>query len=671
MNSPWSIGKRLKAAFIASAAVTLLLGIAAYHGIRSEGETIENFSTRLLPRVEQLLRVKGAQAAIDAAENTLLARDADFAMRRNSYQDIADQFEDADEAMALIRQLPMSDDEERQWQAFETTWQAWQRDHQSLIKLSKEFDGIGIQRPHQLESNIHRFQRDHYRLGRDLVDFIEGRRELAGGDDHTACNFGAWAKNYHSENPNLERLVAEMDPVHQAVHLYVAEAKRLAQDDPEAALTVAQGPLVASYDDLFVYFDRMMGEAQRATAIAEAMSAQALQTNAKSLAAAAESIDRIVIDSREKAADLSTEALASVGFFNKFIVITVALAVVLAIFLGILITRGINRSLGRINHDLGAGSDLVANSAHEVSNSGQTQAERASEQAASLEETSSSLEELTSMTRRNAEHSAEAKKLSAETRSAADSGSENMAVMKDAMDAIKLSSGEIAKIVKTIDEIAFQTNILALNAAVEAARAGEAGMGFAVVAEEVRALAQRSAAAAKETAAKIDDSVTKSDRGVQISSRVAESLAQIVDRARQVDNLVSEIATATHEQSAGIDQVNQAITQMESVTQSNAATAEESAASAEELRAQSEEFKRAVNALSLLVGKTNFNREATQVAASPQDSAKPTSARKPPPMTPAEPSLISPQPQRIDRSVPAQAITADLASKQDSFFRDD
>ncbi len=145
------------------------------------------------------------------------------------------------------------------------------------------------------------------------------------------------------------------------------------------------------------------------------------------------------------------------------------------------------------------------------------------------------------MTKRNAEGALQAKKLSNETRTAADTGATEMTEMKQAVDAIKLSSDSIAKIIKTIDEIAFQTNILALNAAVEAARAGEAGMGFAVVAEEVRNLAQRSAQSARETAAKIEDSVKKSDHGVRISEKVVKSLGEIIGKARRVDELVRSL----------------------------------------------------------------------------------------------------------------------------------
>ena len=244
----------------------------------------------------------------------------------------------------------------------------------------------------------------------------------------------------------------------------------------------------------------------------------------------------------------------------------------------------------------------VRATSNQLSANSQTLAEGASEQAASIEETSASLEELASMTRRNAENVQKTNDLAKQARSAADQGAGDMRAMSSAMEAIKASSDDIAKIIKTIDEIAFQTNILALNAAVEAARAGEAGMGFAVVADEVRNLAQRSAQAAKETAGKIEGAISKTTQGVAITQKVGAALNEIVAKARQVDELATEVAGASREQTQGITQINAAVSQMDKVTQNNAANAEESAAAAAELNAHAETMKESVAELFQLVG---------------------------------------------------------------------
>jgi methyl-accepting chemotaxis protein len=277
-------------------------------------------------------------------------------------------------------------------------------------------------------------------------------------------------------------------------------------------------------------------------------------------------------------------------------------SVLTALLLGWVIIRGTNRALRQIASTLKGASEQVSAAASQVSSASQTLAAGSSEQAASLEETSASLEEINSMTKRNADSADNARTLSNDTSQATDVGTRQMGEMVSAMTDIKASSDNIAKIIKTIDEIAFQTNILALNAAVEAARAGEAGAGFAVVADEVRALAQRAAQAAKETAEKIDDSIAKSGHGVEISRKVAEGLKEINVKARQVTELVGEIAKASTEQTQGLSQVNTAVSQMDHVTQSNAASAEETAAAAEELNAQAMTLLDSVGELMQLVG---------------------------------------------------------------------
>ena len=298
-------------------------------------------------------------------------------------------------------------------------------------------------------------------------------------------------------------------------------------------------------------------------------------------------------------------ALAQRKVTSSFITIgtTLALAGLIGTLLGWSISRAVTKSLGFISDALQEGATQTASASGQLSSASQSLASGCSQQASSVAETSAALEEMSVMIRSTAENAEKAKDFANQARAAAQSGSQTMAEMNTAMHAIEASSAEVAKIVKNIDEIAFQTNILALNAAVEAARAGEAGAGFAVVADEVRSLAQRSAAAAKETAEKIEAAIANSRRGSSSCGKVGESLDEIVAKVSSADALVAEIATAAKEQSQGIQQVGLTMTQMDKVTQSNAANAEESATSAEELNAQARSMQESVQSLRSLVSK--------------------------------------------------------------------
>ena len=262
----------------------------------------------------------------------------------------------------------------------------------------------------------------------------------------------------------------------------------------------------------------------------------------------------------------------------------------------------ITATLRRVASDIGSGSADIAAAAAEVSSSSQSLAQGASEQAASLQETSAAGEEISSMARKNAANLRLAADLTTESQQEFARTTQALAQMVTAMDEINAQSGKISKIIKEIDDIAFQTNILALNAAVEAARAGEAGTGFAVVAEEVRNLAQRSAKAAQHTAGLIGESIAKSNDGKIKLDFVATMVASITGSAGKIRNLVDEVKVANDEQSRGTDQVARAIGEMDKVTQTTAANAEEGAASAAELNAHSETLKTIVERLTSLVG---------------------------------------------------------------------
>ncbi len=288
------------------------------------------------------------------------------------------------------------------------------------------------------------------------------------------------------------------------------------------------------------------------------------------------------------------------------------------------ITRTITSSLLRAVTDLTACSDETASAANQVASGAQSLAEGTSKNAASLEETGASLEEMNTMVKQTAANTASAAQLAGEGQQAGERGAAAMGDLAKAISDIKANADQTAKIVKTIDEIAFQTNLLALNAAVEAARAGDAGKGFAVVAEEVRNLAQRAGEAARNTAHLIEQSVKASEHGVGLSKNVNEIVNQTTASSRKINDLITEVANSAREVSSGIAQVTTAVRSMDAVTQGNAAAAEENSAVGEELSAQSQSLNMLVAQLEVMVrGRSDLLDGTHRAAAVRRTSAAP------------------------------------------------
>ena len=411
------------------------------------------------------------------------------------------------------------------------------------------------------------------------------------------------------------------------------------------------------------------------------------------------------------------------------VTVIAAVSVLAGIGLSWVLGRTITGRLRAIVDQLSSSAEQTAATSAQVSQASQMLAEGASEQAASLEETTGTTEEIASviqttaanaqqavqfardnhggaqkareMAQASAQGAEQARQLAEKTAAAAAEGNQAVTRMAGAIGEIKTSSEKTAKIVKTIDEIAFQTNLLALNAAVEAARAGEAGKGFAVVAEEVRNLAQRSAEAARNTADLIAASVKTSDHGVQVSDEVAQALKRIAENVSQVQetiakvaadsqeqakvidevstasdrqvHIIDEVAAASQEQAEGIRQINDAMTMMDTVVQRNAANAEESAAASEELSAQAETLNGIVQDLQRLVGAATADARPTGRVERPRPAyraAAPQTTRKPagkPRRTPARPTTAAASRREIEQALPLDEEPAvlDEASLKD------
>jgi len=414
----------------------------------------------------------------------------------------------------------------------------------------------------------------------NLLSLVRGEmvrgyaRDLASADKYHR-QFGTAVESYQGDLSALEGTVTRPDAKQSIAELRVAVASMI-----EAEQVVNDGITAGDMAKAFTAYDTKMLPAHRA------------------MSPPVENILRIEAEVVEKD---SQEASAAVS--TTHLICGAALAACLTLGVWILfVVRGMNRQLMEGVTELAGSIGQIASAASQVAASSQAMAQGASEQAATIEETSSASAEINSMAQRNTENSRSTAEIVTGAQVRTEQTNTSLTEMVEAMDGITSSSQKISKIIKVIDEIAFQTNILALNAAVEAARAGDAGMGFAVVADEVRNLAQRSAQAAKDTAALIEESIERSNGGKTKVDQVAGGIHTVTEETAKIKVLVDEINLGSVEQSRGIDQISRSITEMEQVTQSNAASAQESAAAAAELSSQAQGMRTVVERLSEMVG---------------------------------------------------------------------
>jgi methyl-accepting chemotaxis protein len=410
---------------------------------------------------------------------------------------------------------------------------------------------------------------DHLKWLRSLNNYLLINTEFTGQLDHTQCNLGKWLygeKVQALQDPQVKKVLKDLEMSHREMHQSAANIiKQKSQGNEKAALKIFQETTLLSLQQIGDDLDLLKKHYYSQT------------------------------EKEQKEMDKVAKSALTI------IPVVLIIAIILGFVLAVVVSRRIINTLNHLIKNLNENAQLVAAASEQLSSSSRQLAEGSSEQAASIEETSVTLEQTASMTRLNFENTKQAVQLALKTREAADNGNQEMQEMQQSMNELKKSSDQVAKIIKVIDDIAFQTNILALNAAVEAARAGEAGMGFAVVADEVRNLAQRSAKAAQDTAEIIEKNIRISTNGVAVTEKVRMALEDITTQAKRVNELLNDITAASQEQTQGVQQINKAVLQMEQVVQQNATSAEECASAAEELSNQAINLREAVAILMNLV----------------------------------------------------------------------
>ncbi|HLP78652.1 MAG TPA: methyl-accepting chemotaxis protein [Candidatus Paceibacterota bacterium] len=601
--------------------VAICLGLFGYYGAARNATCIGEIGAVRLPSVEVILTIKETLTSVKSVQRTLLQRDIPVSTRQRQYDLAAKSLEVWDHERKIYEQLLKTPEETALWKEFSVAWETWQKGNEEFLRLSRQLDELKIGDPVQLERNLAIFRGQHYQVQLALFKCCEGAPLFEGGEDASACAFGKWKSTQKIENPEIIAALKEIDVFHKQFHAAGKKAKDLIRTgDVAGAKKIVMEEMEPEAKQTFERFDRLQKTAMSASELYEKLNYQAMEVCRVPQLKAGELLDKIVDANMTVGHDETAKARGFSTTFKRICLISIGVGVILSIGLMVLITRSITGPIRAVAQLLSSGARQTSSAAAQVLTASQSLAEGSSEQAASVEETSASMEELSSITKRNAENAHKVNELARQARIAADAGATDLQAMNHAMVAIKASSDDIAKIIKTIDEIAFQTNILALNAAVEAARAGEAGMGFAVVADEVRNLAQRCADSAKKTADQIDGAINRTAQGVELSEKVTQGLQEILAKARQVDELAAEVSNASNEQSTGISQVSVAISQIDKVTQSNAASAEESAAASQEMKSQSEVLKDAIVSLLVLI---DGNKEASAVPAisgGPSDS---------------------------------------------------
>jgi methyl-accepting chemotaxis protein len=614
MASRFKLRTKLLAGFCGIAALMAIPGLLGGHNVRKVNRNLKSIESVHLPAIESLRNIREAQTAIEAKERALLNPNLPFDLIEREKAEILTELGRIGAAVTQFEALPKSEEEAALFEELVPLLSRWTADIRELTGLSDRLRETRIRNPEQLSKEIQILKNELDGWVIQIARSIFNQEPISQTTSLDETRVGEWLRNFETER---EALASAVETLAEAARYLLSTAEQLIilSEAPEenrfAIEMVFANATIPSMDDMESVYEQLDAEIQVSLDLYEQMNRHVAEVTAPSLDQVRNVLNRLVETNRKAITAFRERADREARRANQFVLGGLAAGVFLALLLGIGLSVSVTRPIQQAIAELRSSAGQVDAGAGQVAEASTGLSEGTSQQAASLEETSSSLEEMAAMTRGNAENAGRANHLMNETIRVVERAGAAMERLKSAMTDINAASEETSRVVKTIEEIAFQTNLLALNAAVEAARAGESGAGFAVVAGEVRNLAQRATGAVNSTSQLIEGTVDRIREGVGAAEEAFGAFGAVEDSARKAGDLVSEITTASQEQTAGIDEVNRAAVDMQQVTQANAAHAEESASASEELRAQAAGLRTLVAGLSALIQGGDGHRGAS------------------------------------------------------------
>ncbi len=645
-----SLINKIFLAFVVMVAIAVVAAVVGWNAVSDIDETTDRIIAYEITASDRLGELEASFANAAVAQRTLMSSSLLPDVRAEQHSNVLSaNTQTLDLAGRITALLDDGASKVDGWPALRAAWGDFQPQIAAWDKATKDgeamlaaWENTTILNPDALLKNIMQYRGDHFQLAARLGEMISVERNI--GDDinpaDNVCAFGRWRTRFEngeevfSRNPELVKAMNLMTEPHREFHQSAADVQKLIKDGFEKnrdAIVERFGQHLAAARGVIETFGLIMAEAEHARELfarAESFTMGELrQARRQSLDGLTALLGQNHENTGANFRSAEEAGLKAVHLMRVLAIAALALGFLIIVYLFWTIRRQLTRPLTNVIAHLGSDAQEVSVEANGVASSSSSLSEGASSQSAALEETSAAIEEITAMARRNLDNAQQANREMQTNATQIDESTRAVERMSAAMGEIKDSSEKIGNILKTIEDIAFQTNLLALNAAVEAARAGEAGKGFAVVADEVRNLAQRSAQAVKDTSELITGTVDRVGNGVRITGEIESHFEKIAGSTDRITRMISEIDVATGEQTQGLEQINQSVSQIDHVNQQNASHADSNAKASETLNARSNDLMEQIGnlggVLRIIVGGRGATAGTTPVKPQPKAAKKP------------------------------------------------